>query len=188
MIRTKACMDLTHLGPPSRAKSHSFDQETIFVMSAMRHVSSLLLHLSSSSCLSCFEIRSLICLKDGLLSSFDSELDVRSNCVKLVSKCSSSYRHSRTRQTDLISSDRANRICELSVSAMTDEWSVIRRRKQSFLIKQRASADSISITIIEAVLEYHFGNLRALDLLPSSPRKELRTFRELSQRDQFSHP
>ena len=186
MIRTKARMDLTHFGPPSRAKSHNFDQETIFVMSAMRHVSSLLLHLSSSSCLSCFEIRSLICLEDGHLSSFDSELDVRSNCVKLVSKCSSSSRHSRTRQTDLISSDRANRICELSVSAMTDEQSVIHRRKQSFLIKQQASADSISITIIEAVLEYHFGNLRAL--LPSYPRKELRTFRELSQRDQFSHP
>ena len=59
---------------------------------------------------------------------------------------------------------------------------MIRRRKRSFLIKQHASADGKSITIIVAVLEYHFGSLRIL--LQSSPRKELSA---LSQRDQFSY-
>ena len=79
-----------------------------------------------------------------------------------------------------MSSERANRVCELRVS---DEESVIQHRKQSFLVKQRALADKQSVTIIEAVLKYHFGNLRTL--LQSSPRKE---FNELSQSDQFSHP
>ena len=82
-----------------------------------------------------------------------------------------------------MSSERANRVCELRVS---DEESVIQHRKQSFLVKQRASADKQSVTIIEAVLKYHFGNLRTL--LQSSPRKEFRIFNELSQSDQFSHP
>ena len=82
-----------------------------------------------------------------------------------------------------MSSERANRVCELRVS---EEEYVIQRRKQSFLVKQRASADKQSMTIIEAVLEHHFGNLRTL--LLSSPRKEFRVFNELSQSDQFSHP
>ena len=69
---------------------------------------------------------------------------------------------------------------------MVSDESVIRSRKQSSLVKQCASADLQSITIIEAVLEYHFGNLNAL--LQSSPRKEFRAFNELSQGDQFSDP
>ena len=93
------------------------------------------------------------------LSDSESELDIRSGCVKFVLRCSSSSKHSRMRQTDSMSSERANRVCELRVS---EEESVIRRRKQSFLVKQRASADRQSMTIIEAVLEYHFGNLRTL--------------------------
>ena len=59
MIRTKARRALTHLGPSFRAKSHSFDQETILAMSAMSLVSSFLLHFSSISFLA---IWSLICL------------------------------------------------------------------------------------------------------------------------------
>ena len=70
------------------------------------------------------------------LSDSESELDIRSGCVKLVLRCSSSSKHSRMRQTDSMSSERANRVCELRVS---EEESVIRRRKQSFLVKQRAS-------------------------------------------------
>ena len=85
-------------------------------------------------------------------------------------------------QTDSISSERASRVRELRVSGVF----LIRRRKQSFLVKQRASADWQSMTIIEAVLEYHFGRHNAL--LQSSPRKEFRAFSELSQRDQHSHP
>ena len=50
---------------------------------------------------------------------------------------------------------------------------MICRRKQCFLIKQRASADSLSITIIEAVLEYHFGSLRALTKLPQKRIEKL---------------
>ena len=92
----------------------------------------------------------MICLGDGLLSLSDSELelDIRSECVL---KCSSSSKHSRLRQTDTMSSERANRVCELRVS---EEQSVIRHRKQSFLVKQRTSSDKQSMTIIEAVLEY----------------------------------
>ena len=81
--------------------------------------------------------------------------------MNLVSKWSSSSRHSRMRQTDSISSERANSIHELRVS--TGEWSVIRRRKRSFLITQRASADCKSITIIVAVLEYHFGRVPSVN-------------------------
>ena len=43
MIQTKACRASTHLGPLFRAKSHSFDQETILAMSTMSLVSSLTL-------------------------------------------------------------------------------------------------------------------------------------------------
>ena len=136
MIRTKARKALTHFGPSLRAKSHNFDQETILVMSPMSLVSSFFLHFSRRRDLSVLTIWSLICLGDGLLSSSDSEseLDNRSKCVKLVLKCSSSSRHSRMRQTDSMSSERANSVCVLRVS---EEESVIRRRKHSFLVKQR---------------------------------------------------
>ena len=82
-----------------------------------------------------------------------------------------------------MSLERANRVCELRVS---EEESVIRCRKQSFHVNQHVSADKQFMTIIEAVLEYNFGNLRTL--LQSSPIKEFRVFNELSQGDQFSHP
>ena len=81
------------------------------------------------------------------------------------------------RQTDSMSSERASRVRKLRVS----EECVIRRRKQSFLIKQCTLAGWQSITIIEAVMEYHFGKRNAL--LISSPKKEFRAFSELSQRD-----
>ena len=101
MILTKARKALTHLGPSLRATSHSFDQETILAMWAMHFVSSLLLHFSRRRDLSFLAIWSLICLVDGLSSSPDSglELEIRSECVKLVLRCSSSSRHSRMRQT-----------------------------------------------------------------------------------------
>ena len=152
MILTKACKTLTHLGPSLRAQSHSFDQETILTMSAMSLVPSFLLHFSRRRDLSFLAIWS-ICLIDGLSSSPDSglELEIRSECVKLVLRFSSSSRHSWMRQTDSMSLERATRVLELIVS---DE-SVIQSRKQSFLVKQSASADLQSITIIEAVLEYH---------------------------------
>ena len=46
MILTKARKALTHLRPSLRAKSHSFDQETILAMSAMSLVSSYFQHFS----------------------------------------------------------------------------------------------------------------------------------------------
>ena len=159
IILTKALKALIYLGPPSRAKPHSFGQETTLAMSAMSLVSSLLLHFSSRINLSCVLIWSLICLGDGLHSLLVTELDAKSKLVNLTSKNSSSSRHSRMRQTDSISSERANKILELSVSAWpAEESSVIRHRKQSFLVKQRACAEGQSITIIDAVLEYHFQN------------------------------
>ena len=84
MIRTKARRALTHLGPSLRAKSHSFDQETILARSAMSLVSWFLLHFSRRRDLSFLAIWSFISLGDGLLSLSDSR--VRAGYQKWVCK------------------------------------------------------------------------------------------------------